>query len=116
MRGFTLLEVIVGMLLLMLLLLGLDALQYHALRKAKEVSYFSIASHQVSQILRISPSARQIYQTEWIRQNHELLPVGDGIIDDQHVAVTWGGQAAAECKQTKVGLPGCVCANISASV
>jgi Tfp pilus assembly protein PilV len=114
MRGFTLLEVLISSFLLTLMLLGLDAMQWHALRKTKQAHHYFIAAHQVTQMLRISASSRHAYQYEWNNQNKSLLPNGNGLIDAEHIVVTWGEQDGVDCKQTQIGVAGCVSAKILA--
>jgi hypothetical protein len=97
-RGLTLLEVLVSLVLLMLMLLGFDAMQLSALRSAKSAYYLSVATQQVDVIVQRLSVLKELFNgdaiAEWNIENQTVLPNGLGRVDGQfpnyRISINWG--------------------------
>lgn len=127
MMGLSLVEILVSLLLLSLLLLGTEAVQYIALRDTKTAYYVSVAHTQLNNMaerLRINlkqdPNDRNINQineqiSSWNAQNLLVLPQGKGTITQDGslyvLSLFWGNQRdknSEECYQNQIGPSGCL--------
>lgn len=118
--GFTLLEVLLSLLLISFILLGLDATQIYALKRAKAHYFFSLATQQVNNLREQLYAGRQVIDinaqvANWNKQNHLLLPQGFGVLTGNFpnyvVTLYWGTMDF--CAQTYIGESGCVKEKIS---
>ncbi len=117
----TLSEVLVSLLLLAILLLGIDALQLHAVRNLRTALYISTATHELTSIseqlraLKILQGRAAMIRA-WQMELASVLPQGYGTVSGQYpdyvVNIYWGA-IAHHCQQTKVGVSGCLRQNIS---
>src|SRR3990167_11278170 len=83
-RGASLIEVLIALLILSLALFGLDMMQVTALKKTQATYYFSVASQQLNSM------AEQLYTlqegdpsdliTQWNDENNVVLPRGKGVV------------------------------------
>lgn len=115
-RGFTLIEVLISLILLSLLLLGFNAMEMDALRSARAAYYFDLATQQLiamTECLRVLGANQNLNEqiTLWNLQNQDVLPAGRGTVSGSYpsyvIAVYWG-KFSQECKQVKLGQSGCV--------
>jgi len=115
-RGFTLIEVLISLILLSLLLLGFDAMEIDSLRSTRAAYYFYLATQQLIAMtdrLRALGANQSLNEQVaiWNLQNQDLLPAGRGTVSGSYpsyiLAVYWG-KFLQECKQIKLGQSGCV--------
>lgn len=115
--GFSLIEILVSLILLSLLLLGTEAVQYIALRDTKTAYYVSVAHTQLNNMAeRIKVSTKNDLDEQfiyWNKQNKAVLPQGRGTITrDGSICVLslfWGStKNVDECYQNKIGPHGCL--------
>lgn len=115
-RGFTLIEVLIGLILLSLIVLGFETMEIDSLRSTRAAYYFYLATQQlISMAERLHTLGKNQGLNEqiaiWNLQNKELLPAGRGTVSGSYpsyiIAVYWG-RTQPECKQIKLGQSGCM--------
>lgn len=112
--GFSLLEVLISISLISILLLGMDALEIHALKTTRAAYYFDIAALQLIQFSeRVeSTDGRDLMRQleNWNEQNKKILPNGHGEIEgsfpNYKITIFWGDEN--NCDKNKIGTSGCV--------
>ncbi len=118
--GFSLLEILISLLLISLILLGMDAIQWVALQKVKTVYFFQSAYNQINNAverLRALHTDDDLPRllSQWNAENQLLLPAGFGTIAGQfpnyQITVYWGS-ISHDCKNIIVGEVGCFMENI----
>lgn len=96
--GVTLIEVLISLLILMLALLGFDAMLLDASQKMRNAYYFTLATDQIISIAEWLHGHTKDQSTDHLQQwNQEIqsfLPAGQGILSDKgsHYQITlfWG--------------------------
>lgn len=125
MLGLSLIEVLVSLVLLSLLFLGGEAIQYVALRDTKTAYYVSVANTQLNNMAeRIKVGFQQDIDNEvikWNAQNDSLLPHGIGKIRREGslyvLSLFWGkNHENDECYQNNIGPTGCLRLVINSTV
>lgn len=116
--GFSFIEVLVSLFIFSFVILGLDAVQVMALRKAKSAYYFSVATQQLQVIIgKLSiTSDLQTALHHWNEQNQIVLPQGSGKIlgnyPSYQIQIYWGDTKLKNCPKNIVGLSGCLKINL----
>jgi hypothetical protein len=120
--GLSLIELLISLLILSLVLLGFDAMQWSALHDARESYFFSIAEGQIYSVierLHAHPRALDLPQQRvlWNRDNQELLPAGKGYISGSYpsyqITLFWGEKTNKQvCPQINSGILNCLNAAI----
>lgn len=114
--GFTLIEIMIGFLLLFIVLLGTDALQLMALHKTEDNYYLNIASQQIdsmSERLKILNDGQYDDQLSvWNEQNQIVLPGGYGQLSygdsGMVLSIFWGSKEILNCKNMESGKTRCL--------
>lgn len=105
--GFSFMEILVSLFLFSLILYSFDRLEIYALRQHQQAYFFNIATLQylnmVERLRALQSSAGLSEQVvEWNRQNHLILPQGQGSVRGYFptftVSLYWG-KPTAECNR-----------------
>ena len=110
--GFSLIEVLISLLLISLILLGLDAMQYASLRQIKETYFLHVASNQLQNLkerLFVSQQSPQIFL--WNEENKKVLPAGFGTLSGEfpnYILTIYWGKKTHQCKKNQLGESGCL--------
>lgn len=95
-KGFSLIEVLVSLLLLSFILLSFDATQLFAMRKNRDAYFHTLAVNQLSsfsELLKILQGHEALIPHQlaiWNEQNKKMLPYGKGEIKEGFIIVSWG--------------------------
>lgn len=110
MRGFTLLEVLVSLLLLSIAFLGVDAVFTTALHQERAHHYALRAyllANNMSQYLYAHHGQHFDYDQLWRQHIQASLPDGRGVVDRQEIRISWGGVDVL-CSHPQIGITGCI--------
>ena len=115
--GFSLVEVLVSMLLMMSILLSFDAVALLALHKMRGAYFFNVAVTQATNMqerLRGMQDNREEFSRQvavWNQENQAVLPNGAGTVfgyfPTYTILLKWG-EKGLNCSQSRVGETGCI--------
>lgn len=116
--GFSFIEVLVSLLILSMMLLGLDASEYFAVRENRNAYFFSIATLQLQSMVERLKTLGTATGLDnqiliWNNQNQTVLPQGRGYISGQFPTYTitlfWGNEnGSAICEENHGDFSGCL--------
>jgi len=117
-RGFTLIEVLIGLVLLSLILLGFDGIGMLALQKSQETYFYEAAENQMQVITERLMALHNLQNlnaqiNQWNGENEIILPQGYGLVQgvfpSYEVSVFWGERNNTQvCTMTILGHSGCI--------
>ncbi|OGT53275.1 MAG: hypothetical protein A3E84_01495 [Gammaproteobacteria bacterium RIFCSPHIGHO2_12_FULL_42_13] len=115
--GFSLIELVVSSLILSFLLLGTNAMVFHALYKTESAYYFQISIAQMNNIterLRSLTNKQGVAEQVrlWNEENKITLPQGTGKVTGEfplyRISIYWGGMPTNTCQSLTIGSSGCL--------
>lgn len=116
-RGFTLFEIVIALVLISLILLGLNTMNIYTLRENQKASDESTADRQMQSLYEclIAVKKESIHDQiqTWNQQNQTLLPHGKGFVSGTYpyykADLFWGRlKASPPCSETKLGRKTCL--------
>lgn len=107
-NGFSLLEVLVSLFLLSVVLLGLEGMQFFALREMRNAWLLSVAVNQINNMSeRLRAYGQDVVIEDqviiWNQEISQLLPKGRGDVMGQYPAYT-----ISLCQQSQIKEEGCI--------
>lgn len=112
-NGFTLLEVLVGLFLLSVVMLGMMAAQVKKLHDLRGIYYFQYAeglAENMTEYIVSHHGDKAGYYQEWLNVIKHQFPSAIGKVEgkfpDVLVSIRWGDSRT--CSQSHAGLSGCV--------
>lgn len=117
-KGFSLIEVLISILIFSLIILSFDSMGLFALKENNEAYYFSVAQHQLfsmTERLRTiqSDSDLKHHLKIWNEQNNQVLPYGKGYVASNFptyaVTIFWGANTSRRtCPEVETGILKCL--------
>jgi hypothetical protein len=117
MAGFSLIEVLVSLLLLMVLLFSVDAMEVTALRDNRSAYFFGVGVNQINNMTEFlqtlgNKSGLSEQVALWNQDNSIVLPQGFGSVRGNYpnykLEIFWGDIDHSRCQTLKIGFSGCL--------
>lgn len=112
-RGFSLFEILVSLLIVSAVVLGFYGLQVEIMRAAKAHYYAATAMNQIRNIenrLQLHAQNDSEIWAAWSAENAEVLPGGHAERTANKLIIYWGGEIGG-CEHNKIGMSGCLIYN-----